>query len=63
MPAIIVASTVSRIGGRAECRRHIQAGEPVHKINDDRRGGSTRHGNGPGVWVCSACAAHADVNP
>jgi hypothetical protein len=54
----LVASTTSKWGGAcAECRLFIRRGDPVHKLAAE--GETTRHGQGPGKWVCTACAAPA----
>ena len=55
---VVIARTTSTHGGRCQrCFRPILAGEVIVKIDDGRRGVTTRAGNGAGVWICSNCAA------
>jgi len=54
----LVASTTSKWGGACiECRNHIEIGAPVHKLASG--GTTTKHGQGPGRWVCTTCAGPA----
>lgn len=54
----LVASTTSKWGGAcADCRRHIAIGAPVHKLATT--GKTSKHGQGPGKWVCTSCATPA----
>lgn len=55
----IVARATSKKGGKcAECRKSIPPGGRIVKISAD--GNTTRSGNGPGKWVCSACSWQYD---
>lgn len=54
----LVASTTSKWGGScASCKQFIRRGAPVHKLAAP--GKTTKHGQGPGIWVCGECAAPA----
>jgi hypothetical protein len=54
----LVASTFSKWGGAcADCRQHIRIGGEVYKLATT--GKTTRHGQGPGKWVCMTCAGPA----
>lgn len=56
----IVATSRSRSGGYCgRCGGPIVSGEPIVKIWDGRPGHQTSAGQGPGIWVCADCAAHA----
>lgn len=51
----IVAQYPSKWGGVCrDCRRDIRKGELVFKVSVE--GPTTRHGQGPGKWVCQMCA-------
>lgn len=54
----LVASTTSKWGGACKtCSTFIRQGEPVYKLAAP--GKTTKHGQGPGDWVCATCAAPA----
>jgi hypothetical protein len=52
----VVATTLSKFGGRLECGHSAEAGERIFKIDTGERGGSTQQGQGLGAWVCEACS-------
>jgi hypothetical protein len=52
----IVATTLSKHGGRLDCGHRAEAGELIFKIDLGERGGSTSAGHGLGAWVCQACS-------
>jgi hypothetical protein len=58
----IVASTLSRTGGRLDCGHVAEAGERIFKLDTGERGGSTQYGQGLGAWVCEACSETAEQN-
>jgi hypothetical protein len=53
---IVAAVTTSRRGGRLDCGHVARPGELIHKLDTGERGHQTAQGNGPGAWVCAACA-------
>jgi hypothetical protein len=56
MTTTIVATTLSKRGGRLDCGHQAEAGELIFKVDTGERGGSTRSGQGLGAWVCEACS-------
>lgn len=51
---VIVARSTSKWGGSCrDCRLPILKGNPVFKIAEE--GSTTKHGQGPGRWVCATC--------
>ena len=52
----IVATTLSKAGGRLDCGHQAEAGERIFKLDTGERGGTTRHGQGLGAWVCGPCS-------
>jgi hypothetical protein len=59
---IVVATTLSKHGGRLDCGHTADAGERIFKIDTGERGGSTQQGHGLGAWVCEVCS-EGDSSP
>jgi hypothetical protein len=55
----VVATTLSKHGGRLACGHVAEAGDRIYKLDIGDQG-STAYGNGRGAWVCQACAAGLD---
>jgi hypothetical protein len=58
----VVASTLSKSGGRLDCGHVAEAGERIYKLDLGERGGSTPQGHGLGAWVCEGCS-EGDSSP
>jgi hypothetical protein len=60
---VIVATTLSKHGGRLDCGHVAEAGDLIFKIDLGERGGSTTQGHGLGSWVCEPCSQEDDNSP
>jgi hypothetical protein len=61
MTGELVASSTSRWGGACtSCHARIDKGAPIFKISIE--GKTTQHGQGPGRWVCKACAPKEETD-
>jgi hypothetical protein len=56
MTGPVIATALSRSGGRLHCGHIAEAGDRIFKIDTGERGGSTQQGQGYGAWICGPCS-------